>query len=708
MAHGTRQPGLLTWFTNLYPVWLLAFAAVGLFQPNYLLWFRGPWVVWALTTVMLGMGFTLTFADFRRIFQVPATLGIAVLAHYTIMPLAGWTIAHALKLEPTLATGLILLASCPSGTASNVISFVARANVALAVMVTLTSTLVAFVMTPLWCKTLAGAYVPVDAVGLSLSTLKIAVAPVLVGVLCNWRFPHAVAKVSRGGPVISIFALMFITGGIVAQSAQFIVEHALRLLIAATTLHLTGFGVGYLVAKLLKYPEDIARTISIESGMQNGGLAAVLARQNFPLDPLTALPSVFSGVIQTLLGSIVATYWRATASSDAAVSTSSESTPTKPAAHPRSTIYYWKTDRPAQLHGTSGHSNRDSVEPLLRAVLRKHFADHSLKLEPGNGEGNHLTWIATAGGSRFFVRVEDGPERDDHLEVESRILDEARSVGVPSPRVHGFDVTRRLVPFAWQALEMIPAPDLNLLTKEGHPDTCRRFSREIGKNVARWQAIRPKQFGPFDIATLRRNGELCGYHQRYEDYFMLHFERHLAFLTEREFMNVADAREIEREVTRHRTLLDLDQGCLVHKDLALWNILGTPEQILAYIDWDDAIAGDPMDDLSLLGCFHDGDVLSLVLEGYSEVKALPTEYRRRFWLHLLRNMIVKSVIRVGAGYFDRTENFFLLGKGQNGADLRTFTTNRIAASLRGLRQDAPIQSLSTEKHMTQSAKVLIK
>lgn len=324
----------INWFTSLYPVWVLSFAVLGLLRPETLTWFSGPWVVWALTLVMLGMGFTLTIDDFRRLFRAPSSLALGFLAHYTIMPLAGWAVAHVLNLDPGFAVGLILVASCPSGTASNVICYLARANVALAVMVTLTSTLLAFVMTPMWCKALAGHYVPVDAAKLSLSTLQIAVAPVLVGVFCNWRFPRAVASVSRIGPLVSVIALMFITGSIVAQNAAAVAANAGKLALAAVLLHVLGFGVGYLVAKILRRPEEIARTISIEVGMQNGGLAAVLAKQNFPLQPLAAVPAIFSAITQTLIGSLIATWWRAhpvtpqaTAASTSSASPSSSSTP---------------------------------------------------------------------------------------------------------------------------------------------------------------------------------------------------------------------------------------------------------------------------------------------------------------------------------------------------------------------------------------------
>ena len=168
-------------FTRLYPVWLVLCASLALWRPATFVWFTGPLIPWSLMIVMLGMGLTLTVEYFRRLFRMPGALALGFLAHYSIMPLAGWALGRMLNLDSGLAVGLILVASCPSGTASNVISFLARADVALAVAVTLTSTLLAFVMTPIWCQALAGHYVPVDAWGISLSTLQVVVAPVLIG-----------------------------------------------------------------------------------------------------------------------------------------------------------------------------------------------------------------------------------------------------------------------------------------------------------------------------------------------------------------------------------------------------------------------------------------------------------------------------------------------------------------------------------------------
>ena len=300
---------LLNLFVNLYPVWIIASSVLGILHPPAFLWFTGRWVEGAIALVMLGMGFTLTPDDFKRLFKIPGSFALGFACQYTVMPLLGWGIGRALHLEPGFAAGLILVAACPGGVASNLIAYLARANVALSVVLTMASTLTAFVMTPLWCKTLAGAYVEVDALGICLSTLRAVVVPVLIGVFCNWRFPRQVAKAAVFGPLISVISIIFIAGSIIAPNADKVIANAGRLTLALTLLHGAGFVVGFWVTRLWRFHDDIARTVAIEVGMQNGGMAAMLAKNHFA-NPLVGVPAVFCSVVQTLLGSLVAAYWR--------------------------------------------------------------------------------------------------------------------------------------------------------------------------------------------------------------------------------------------------------------------------------------------------------------------------------------------------------------------------------------------------------------
>jgi len=299
-----------SWFNNLYPVWLVTLAVIAFFKPQTMLWFDKPWIFWSLAASMLGMGLTLSLADFKAIARMPGCVALGFCAQYTIMPLTGWLVARMLNLEPGLAVGVILVASCPGGMASNMISYLAKANVALSVVLTLASTLLAFFFTPMWTSLLAGKHVPVDVVKLSLDAFKLTIAPVVLGVLIRWLLPRTADKIGACGPTIAVLAFVCVSGGIVAASAEAIAANFGVLALAAFLLHIIGFAVGYTVPKVLRYPESIARTISIEVGMQNGGMAASLAGQHFPLMPLAAAAGVFSGVMQNIIGGLAAAWWK--------------------------------------------------------------------------------------------------------------------------------------------------------------------------------------------------------------------------------------------------------------------------------------------------------------------------------------------------------------------------------------------------------------
>lgn len=350
----------------------------------------------------------------------------------------------------------------------------------------------------------------------------------------------------------------------------------------------------------------------------------------------------------------------------------------------RRDIYYWKCDRPAAFHGTESRGRpHQEIQPQLKQALAKHFDEREIVLSPGLSQGNHLTWHAELAGQQLFIRVENGPEGDGHLAIESMLLDRVRLTGVRTPRVFGCDASRSHVPFAWQALERIPSADLNQTFKQGRLDT-NRIAHQIGAAVATWQSIRLIGYGVLDDA-------LHGYRQTYPDYFHLRLDEHLHFLKSHGFLSGTE--EILAEIENHQLLLDLAPGCLVHKDLALWNILGSSHEVDAFIDFDDAISGDAMDDLSLLACFHDAAFLRHAFAGYESVHELPTEALRRFWLHLLRNMIVKAVIRIGAGYFDRDDGFFLISAGGSGQSLREMTLSKLTLALHGLREGSRLDIL---------------
>ena len=361
----------------------------------------------------------------------------------------------------------------------------------------------------------------------------------------------------------------------------------------------------------------------------------------------------------------------------------------------RQSIYYWKCDRPSAFFALENREeslDTSRVESLLRPLMAEYFRSDNVLLRSGNGQGNHLTYVAECDHIQRFIRLENGPEGDDFMEIEARMLTEIRALGIPAPAVFAADATRNTVPFAYQILEYLNYADLNKLYKEGRLNLL-TIAEKIGQHVANWQTITFNGFGPFDPGRLRQEDQLVGLHEQYRDYFLLNWKKHLDFLVLKKFLTATESLEIQQLVKQHERYLDLSEGCLVHKDLALWNMLGTADDIKAFIDWDDTISGDATDDLSLLACFHTGEVVKAAIKGYTTTNDLPEHFLDRFWLHLLRNMIVKAVIRVGANYFDRQSDFFLIGSGSNGATLKTFTLQRIKTACLGLQNKRKISDL---------------
>jgi BASS family bile acid:Na+ symporter len=221
-------------------------------------------------------------------------------------------VATTLGLDTPFAVGLILVACCPGGTASNVVTYIARADVALSVLMTTCTTLGAVVLTPLLTKLLAGRLVEVDAWGLFLSTLQVVVLPVAAGVAINRFLPRVVRTVMPVAPLVSVITIALVCASIIGQNAAAVLGSGPQLLLAVVLLHAIGFGVGYLFARLLGYDRIVARTISIEVGMQNSGLGVVLAQKHFPAEPLTAVPCAISSVVHSVIGSLLAGWWRRT------------------------------------------------------------------------------------------------------------------------------------------------------------------------------------------------------------------------------------------------------------------------------------------------------------------------------------------------------------------------------------------------------------
>lgn len=292
-----------------FPVWVTAACLIALRRPSAFLWVHHSWQIVGLTLTMLGMGMTLTLDDLRGALLMPKELAAGFILQYTVMPMSGFLVSKLLKLPSEYAAGLILVACCPGGTASNIVTYLARGNVALSVLMTATSTFASVVMTPLLTSQLAGQFVAVDPAGLFMSTVQVVLAPVLVGALLNQYCNALVEIVSPVMPFIAVATVAILCGSAIAQNASAILKSGLQVIIAVISLHGSGFFFGYVFSRMLGIDVSSSRTISIEVGMQNSVLGVVLAGQHFG-NPLTAVPCAVSSVCHSVYGSVLAGIWR--------------------------------------------------------------------------------------------------------------------------------------------------------------------------------------------------------------------------------------------------------------------------------------------------------------------------------------------------------------------------------------------------------------
>jgi len=280
---------------------LIFFATLAIVKPDLFVWFRGPWITYSLSLVMLAMGISTSAKDYSIVLKSPGLIFLGLLLQFTVMPLLGFGLAKLLGLPTSLAVGLILVASCPGGTASNIVCYLAKAHVPLSVVLTTFSTFLAVFVTPFWTKILSGSWIDLNPWPLVWTTSQIVLLPVALGVFFQSQFPKAVKKLE---PVASPFATLLvamIVASILAENQSGLVN--LKLFTAVFLLHSLGFLFGF--ATRIFFPPKVAVAISIEVGMQNSGLGAVLSKQHFP-DPTTALPSALSSITHSALGFLIA------------------------------------------------------------------------------------------------------------------------------------------------------------------------------------------------------------------------------------------------------------------------------------------------------------------------------------------------------------------------------------------------------------------
>ncbi len=292
--------------TALFPVWAIAVSIWAYFQP-------APWtelkplIIPLLGLVMFGMGLTLTWSDFRRVFQRPGLIGLGLLAQFIIMPVLAFGLSRAFRLSPQLTAGMVLVGCVSGGTASNVITFLAKGDVALSITMTFCSTLLAVAITPALTWLILHQSVPVPALKMLISILKMVLIPVLAGMTINGLWGRYLVRLQPAFPVISVVAIVVIIGIIIGLNQENLAITTPALVLAVILHNLGGMVCGYGIASALGCSRAVRRTMAIEVGMQNSGLAVALAVKYF--SATAALPGALFSIWHNLAGSALAAWW---------------------------------------------------------------------------------------------------------------------------------------------------------------------------------------------------------------------------------------------------------------------------------------------------------------------------------------------------------------------------------------------------------------
>jgi BASS family bile acid:Na+ symporter len=262
-----------------------------------------------LGVIMFGMGLTLKPEDFRVVFSRPKDVLVGCLAQFTVMPLLAFALTRIFRLEPALAIGVILVGCCPGGTASNVITYLAKGDLALSVGMTAVSTLLAPVLTPLLVWLLAGETVDVDVVGMLLSILWVVILPIALGLLVKRFWPRTTERAAGYLPALSSLAICVIVLIVIAANAHKLLDGGLTVLLVVVLHNVSGLGAGYLIGTLLRMTPAKRRAVSIEVGMQNSGLASSLATLHFAAFPMATIPGAVFSVWHNISGALAARYF---------------------------------------------------------------------------------------------------------------------------------------------------------------------------------------------------------------------------------------------------------------------------------------------------------------------------------------------------------------------------------------------------------------
>jgi BASS family bile acid:Na+ symporter len=289
-----------------FSLWVILMACFGFFAPQLFVGYKS-WISPLLGIVMFGMGLTLSPADFREVFRRPRDVAIGVVGHDLIMPGIAYVLAIGLDLPPDIAIGVILVGCCPSGTASNVMTFLAKGDVALGVSIASVSTLIAPLATPALVSLLAGKWMQIRTESLFMDIVQVVILPIVLGLVARTLFRKQAEASAKALPLVSTVAIVFIIAIIVGLNQPKLMSNGPLILTAVVLHNLLGFALGYLFARMFGMDLAKRKAVTLETGMQNSGLGAALAAAHF--SPLAAVPSALFSVWHNLSGSVLATWF---------------------------------------------------------------------------------------------------------------------------------------------------------------------------------------------------------------------------------------------------------------------------------------------------------------------------------------------------------------------------------------------------------------
>ena len=302
--------GFSQFVQKTFALWVMLFAGIAMCVPEVFIWLKS-YITWMLGIIMFGMGMTMTLADFKGVLQSPKAVCIGVIAQFVLMPSLAYLLCQLFQLPAEIAVGVILVGCCPGGTASNVITYMAKGNIALSVACTSVATLLAPILTPSIFYLLASQWLKIDATSMFVSILQVVLFPIILGLITRALFKQKVEQYIQVLPLVSVLAIVAIVAAIIAGSQAAILQSG-ALILAVVILHNgLGYLLGFWASRCFKLAYADCKAVSIEVGMQNSGLGVALAAVHFAASPITAVPSAIFSLWHNVSGPALATYWAA-------------------------------------------------------------------------------------------------------------------------------------------------------------------------------------------------------------------------------------------------------------------------------------------------------------------------------------------------------------------------------------------------------------